>query len=273
MASCRARGRSAWSNSCGRLWRSTVGACGCVTRLDFVPCLFLNGRMAKDDEPICPMTLGGMRRHGVRGLFVTCQHCRHERAVSMDGWPDDPGAILGPRMRCSRCGKLGATVASIGSNGPTVTGRCPVMTLSPRPERRRYRWHAFPGGVLGSNPAGEDRTHLAPGRYWRMAKKPELPKFFWLTYRHSDDRAAGLVAIESLSVRVSGLRRRSGRPRYQHDSCGRVTCHDLVSPAVYPMAGDLGIADFGTGEFANPRLGRRSAGRRRKQLQSNSLPI
>jgi hypothetical protein len=77
-----------------------------------------------------------------------------------------------------------------------------------------------------------------------MAKKPELPKLFWLTYRHSDDRAAGLVAIESLSVRVSGLRRRSGRPRYQHDSCGRVTCHDLVSRAVYPMAGDLGIARF-----------------------------
>jgi hypothetical protein len=31
------------------------------------------------DEPIRPMTLGGMRRHGVRGLFVTCQHCSHER--------------------------------------------------------------------------------------------------------------------------------------------------------------------------------------------------
>jgi hypothetical protein len=29
------------------------------------------------------MTLGNMRRHGVRGLFVTCRHCRHERAVNM----------------------------------------------------------------------------------------------------------------------------------------------------------------------------------------------
>jgi hypothetical protein len=28
--------------------------------------------MAKDDEPIRPMTLGNMRQHGVR-LFVTCR--------------------------------------------------------------------------------------------------------------------------------------------------------------------------------------------------------
>jgi hypothetical protein len=36
------------------------------------------------DEPNRPMTLGSMRRHGVRGLFGTCQHCGHERAVNMD---------------------------------------------------------------------------------------------------------------------------------------------------------------------------------------------
>jgi hypothetical protein len=40
--------------------------------------------MAKDDEPIRLMTLGSMRRRGVRGLFVTCRHRGHERAVSMD---------------------------------------------------------------------------------------------------------------------------------------------------------------------------------------------
>jgi hypothetical protein len=78
--------------------------------LDSVPCLFLAGRMARDDEPIRPMTLGSMRRHGVRGLFATCQHCGHERAVNMDDWPDDaPVPSFGPRMRCSHCGKLGAT--------------------------------------------------------------------------------------------------------------------------------------------------------------------
>ena len=66
--------------------------------------------MTRDDEPIRPMTLGSMRRHGVRGLFVICQHCGHERAVSMDDWPDDATVpSFGPRMRCGQCGKLGAT--------------------------------------------------------------------------------------------------------------------------------------------------------------------
>jgi hypothetical protein len=66
--------------------------------------------MIKDDEPSRPMTLGSMRRHGVRGLQATCQHCGHERAVSMDDWPDDDTVpSFGPRMRCSRCGQLGAT--------------------------------------------------------------------------------------------------------------------------------------------------------------------
>jgi hypothetical protein len=66
--------------------------------------------MNNDDEPSRPMTLGSMRRHGVRGLQATCQHCGHERAVCMDDWPDDATVpSFGPRMRCSRCGKLGAT--------------------------------------------------------------------------------------------------------------------------------------------------------------------
>jgi hypothetical protein len=56
------------------------------------------------------VAVGGMRRHGVRGLFATCQHCGHARAVNMDGWPDDATVLcFGPRMRCSSCGKLGAT--------------------------------------------------------------------------------------------------------------------------------------------------------------------
>ena len=33
--------------------------------------------MTRRDEPIRPMTLGNMRQNGVRGLFVTCQHCGH----------------------------------------------------------------------------------------------------------------------------------------------------------------------------------------------------
>jgi hypothetical protein len=55
------------------------------------------------------MTLGNMRRHGVRGLFVTCQHFGHERAANMDDWPDEATVpSFGPRMRCTSCGKLGA---------------------------------------------------------------------------------------------------------------------------------------------------------------------
>jgi hypothetical protein len=30
-----------------------------------------------------------------------------------------------------------------------------------------------------------------------MANKPEPPKLFWLTYRHPDGRAAGVVVVES----------------------------------------------------------------------------
>jgi hypothetical protein len=41
--------------------------------------------MARMMNQYVPMTLGSMRRHGVRGLFVTCQHCGHERAFDMDG--------------------------------------------------------------------------------------------------------------------------------------------------------------------------------------------
>jgi hypothetical protein len=56
------------------------------------------------------MTLGNMRRNGVRGLCVTCQHCEHKTKLNVDAWPDDvPVPWFGPRMRCSRCGKLGAT--------------------------------------------------------------------------------------------------------------------------------------------------------------------
>jgi predicted RNA-binding Zn-ribbon protein involved in translation (DUF1610 family) len=62
------------------------------------------------DEPIQPMTLGNMRQNGVRGLFVTCPNCGHQIVVNADAHPDDvPVPSFGPRMRCTRCGKLGAT--------------------------------------------------------------------------------------------------------------------------------------------------------------------
>ncbi len=66
--------------------------------------------MAKNDPPIRPMTLGNMRQNGVRGLFVTCSACGYHAEVNVDAHSDDiPVPSFGPRMRCSRCGKLGAT--------------------------------------------------------------------------------------------------------------------------------------------------------------------
>ena len=65
--------------------------------------------MARNDEPIHPMTLGNMRNHGVRGLYVTCRACGHHTEVNVDAWADDvPVPSFGPRMRCRKCGKLGA---------------------------------------------------------------------------------------------------------------------------------------------------------------------
>src|SRR5260370_33469054 len=67
------------------------------------------GAMTRGDEPICPMTLGNMRRNGVRGLDVTCLHCGYRTEVNMDAYPDDVmEPSFGPRMRGSQCGHLGA---------------------------------------------------------------------------------------------------------------------------------------------------------------------
>ena len=65
--------------------------------------------MTRRDEPIQPMTLGNMRRNGVRGLDVTCQHCGHHTEVNVDAHPDHVTVpSFGPRMRCTKCGHLGA---------------------------------------------------------------------------------------------------------------------------------------------------------------------
>ena len=43
------------------------------------------------------MTLGNMRRNGVRGLDVTCSACGYHTEVNVDRWPDDmPMPSFGP---------------------------------------------------------------------------------------------------------------------------------------------------------------------------------
>ena len=57
------------------------------------------------------MTLGNMRSLGPRSLDVTCKACGYRTTVNVDGYPDDAAVpSVGPRMRCSRCGHLGAGV-------------------------------------------------------------------------------------------------------------------------------------------------------------------
>jgi hypothetical protein len=56
-------------------------------------------------------TLGNMRSLGPRDLDVTCKACGHHTTVNVDAFPDDmPVLALGPRMRCTKCGHLGANV-------------------------------------------------------------------------------------------------------------------------------------------------------------------
>ena len=57
------------------------------------------------------MTLGNMRANGVRTLAVWCSglDCGHHRAVDVERYGDDLSVPwFGPRMRCERCGHLGA---------------------------------------------------------------------------------------------------------------------------------------------------------------------
>ena len=63
--------------------------------------------------PFAPITLGSMRENGVRSLIVHCSNvtCRNEAIVNVDHLGADVFVpSLGRRMRCQRCGQLGADV-------------------------------------------------------------------------------------------------------------------------------------------------------------------
>jgi hypothetical protein len=57
------------------------------------------------------MTLGNMRANGVRTIAAWCstRDCHHSAVVDVERLGDDvPVPSLGPRLRCERCGHLGA---------------------------------------------------------------------------------------------------------------------------------------------------------------------
>jgi hypothetical protein len=58
-----------------------------------------------------PMTLGNMRRNGVRALAIYCgaTNCHHQAVLDVERYADDvPAPSFRPRMRCAVCGHLGA---------------------------------------------------------------------------------------------------------------------------------------------------------------------
>jgi hypothetical protein len=62
-------------------------------------------------SPPTPMTLGNMRANGVNTLEAWClaQGCGHSAILDVAGFAGDvPVPSFGPRLRCKRCGRLGA---------------------------------------------------------------------------------------------------------------------------------------------------------------------
>ena len=58
-----------------------------------------------------PMTLGNMRANGVRTLDAWClgRDCHHHRVLDVSAMGEDVTVpSIGPRLRCERCGHLGA---------------------------------------------------------------------------------------------------------------------------------------------------------------------
>jgi hypothetical protein len=58
-----------------------------------------------------PTTIGNMRQQDVQSLFVYCNGCHHQTVLNVDSFGDDVTVpSFGPRMRCQRCGVVGADV-------------------------------------------------------------------------------------------------------------------------------------------------------------------
>ena len=57
------------------------------------------------------LTLGAMRRAGVRGVTICCTACGHLAKLVPDDWPDEAQlADLQQRFVCQSCGHKGADI-------------------------------------------------------------------------------------------------------------------------------------------------------------------
>ena len=124
---------------------------------------------------------------------------------------------------------------------------------SQRPSARIERCSSRPGGE-DAREAIAVRSHAAPALWFRsfsgpglcvpvegtclaadtcrMAKKPEPPKLFWLTYRHSDGHAAGAVVIESVGLLQARLK--AALAGATAASVRRATLHDIRLRGTFP---------------------------------------
>lgn len=59
----------------------------------------------KDGRTFEPMRVAWLRKHGITTVDATCDKCRHEGSIQIDGLPDAlPVPDIGLRLRCSECG-------------------------------------------------------------------------------------------------------------------------------------------------------------------------
>jgi hypothetical protein len=80
----------------------------------------------------------------VRGLFLTCQHCGHGRAVNMDDWPDD--ATARPLAHAGAEAAAPSLVRPRYRTGSKRADRLPGGTLRSGRSHRRGRLGSIPGG-------------------------------------------------------------------------------------------------------------------------------
>jgi hypothetical protein len=147
--------------------------------------------MARDDEPIRPMTLGNMRQNGVRGLFVTCGSCCYHSEINVDAWPDDvPVPSFGPRMRCRqvRQARRDGETELERAGGP-ITGQRPAMTGPRFSVEQRQALE-----LLASDPQGATEELLV------------------LAHGFDSDMIAGLVRRGLAMARRENMKAGSGTP-------------------------------------------------------------